>query len=436
MAVETLTTPRTNLPNSFVDVTAREVDFVTRFAKNWTALQEVLGISRPIKKAAGTKLVSYTASVNLESGAVNPGAVIPYSKATVTEIGYEDLTLEKYAKAVTIEDVDKYGVQVAVEKTDDAFLDELQADVLETFFTKLSDDTYAMTASRANFQKAVAAAIGLVKDKFKKMRKNASSTIVFVNTLDAYDYLGDANISIQTMFGIDYVEKFLGADVMILSSEIEQGSVIALPADNLVLYYVDPSTEFSKLGLVYTTDGVTNLIGFHAQGNYGTAVGESFALKGMKLWYEFADGVAIVSIDANSINGLTVESETDAASFPWTDKKASDMQTDVSVSGSKITGTLKFIEGGLSPAGPLAGDGYFIALKWSNPAAGVTSLKVGLQPSASGMDLVECIDDLDRNGVFKISSGSQKLVLVQSNDGHKTKQVFDLSGLTFEEVGV
>lgn len=52
------------------------------------------------------------------------------------------------------------------------------------------------------------------------------------------------------------------------------------------------------------------------------------------------------------------------------------------------------------------------------------------------MDLVECIDDTDRNGVFKISNKNQKFVLVQSNDSKKTKQVFDLTGLTFEEVGV
>ena len=91
----------------------------------------------------------------------------------------------------------------------------------------------------------------------------------------------------------------MGATTMILSSDIEQGAVIAIPADNLVLYYVDPSTEFAKLGLVYTTDGETNLIGFHVQGNYGTAVGESYALKGMKLWPEYADGVAIIAIDAN-----------------------------------------------------------------------------------------------------------------------------------------
>lgn len=299
MAVENLTTPRTALPNVFTDVDAREKDFVSRFGTSWQALQEILGIMRPIKKEAGTKLVSYTASVELESGAVNPGAVIPYSKATVAESIKDDLTLNKYAKAVTIEDVDKYGADVAVQKTDEAFLNELQSEVLTDFYTVLQDDTDAMTGTEATFQMAVAIAIGKVRDKFKKMHKNASNVVVFVNTLDAYAYLGAADISIQSLFGIDYVQNFMGATTMILSSDIEQGAVIAIPADNLVLYYIDPSTEFAKLGLVYTTDGETNLIGFHVQGNYGTAVGESYALKGMKLWPEYADGVAIIAIDAN-----------------------------------------------------------------------------------------------------------------------------------------
>ena len=299
MAVETLTTPRTALPNVFTDVDAREKDFVSRFGSSWQALQEILGIMHPIKKEAGTKLVSYSASVELESGNVNPGAVIPYSKATVVESIKEDLKLNKYAKAVTIEDVDKYGADVAVQKTDEAFLNELQSEVLTDFYTVLQDDTDAMTGTEATFQMAVAIAIGKVRDKFKKMHKNASNVVVFVNTLDAYTYLGAADISIQSLFGIDYVQNFMGATTMILSSDIEQGAVIAIPADNLVLYYVDPSTEFEKLGLVYTTDGETNLIGFHVQGNYGTAVGESYALKGMKLWPEYADGVAIIAIDSN-----------------------------------------------------------------------------------------------------------------------------------------
>lgn len=297
MAVESLTNPRENLPNVYTDVTAREVDFVTRFGQNWEALRDILGIMRPIKKTAGTQLVSYTASVTLAEGTVDAGEVIPYSKATVVETTKEDLTLQKYAKAVPIEDVDKYGAEIAVTKTDDAFLTELQNKVMDDFYTKLTGDTYALTGAYSTFQMAVAMAVGKVRDKFKKMKKDITSVVVFVNTLDAYAYLGQANISIQNMFGIEYVKDFLGAKTMILSSEIEQGKVIAIPSENMVLYYADPSTEFSKLGLVYTVNGESPLIGFHAQGNYTTAVGESFALMGMALWFEYADGVAIVDID-------------------------------------------------------------------------------------------------------------------------------------------
>lgn len=297
--VESFTNPRDSLPNVYTDIAAREIDFVTRFGTTWEELQNVLGISRPIKKEAGTQLVSYTASVALEDGDVDAGCVIPYSKATVKEVKKADLSLKKYAKAVPVEDVDKYGVEVAVQKTDDAFLNELQGVVLDDFYANITDDTSAITETYATFQKAVAMSIGLVKDKFKKMRKNSTNIVVFVNTLDLYEYLGDTPITIQTAFGLDYVKNFLGATTMIITSEIDPGTVVAIPAENLVAYFVDPSTEFAKLGLTYTTDGDTNLIGFHAQGNYGTAVGESFALMGMKLWMEYADGVAVVTIDAN-----------------------------------------------------------------------------------------------------------------------------------------
>jgi hypothetical protein len=298
--VESFTNPRDSLPNVYTDIAAREIDFVTRFGTTWEELQNVLGISRPIKKEAGTQLVSYTASITLEDGAVNPGNVIPYSKATVKEVKKADLSLKKYAKAVPVEDVDKYGVEVAVEKTDDAFLNELQGVVLDDFYANITDDTSAMTGTYPTFQKAVSMAIGKVKDKFKKMRKNSTNVVVFVNTLDLYEYLGDTPITIQTAFGLDYVKNFLGATTMIITSEIDSGTVVAIPAENLVAYFVDPSTEFARLGLVYTTDGDTNLIGFHAQGNYGTAVGESFALMGMKLWMEYADGVAINTIGSET----------------------------------------------------------------------------------------------------------------------------------------
>ena len=136
------------------------------------------------------------------------------------------------------------------------------------------------------------------------------------------------------------------------------------------------------------------------------------------------------------MTSLTLQSESDEATFPWTALTPADFQDDVTVTGNVISGNLKFIEGGLSPSGPLAGDGYFVALKWSDPDEAATSLKVGLVPSASGMDLVECIDDTDRNGVFKVTDPkNQVLKLISSNADHKTTQIFKLTGLVLESAG-
>lgn len=282
-----------------ITVTAREIDFVTRFTDDWTALREIMGIMRPIKKAPGTKLTSYTASVTLANGAVAEGDEIPYSKATVTPVSYADLTLEKYCKAVSIEAVNQYGATVAVEKTDNAFLKELQSKVMSDFYDFV--ETGTLTSTESTFQMAVAMAIGKVKDKFKKLHKNASEVVVFVNTLDVYRYLGSANITVQTSNGIDYMKNFMGASTMILSSELPEGKVIAVPADNIVLYYADPSdSDFRKLGLQFTTQGETNLIGFHAEGDYKHAVGESFAIMGMTLWAEYLDAIAVITISGAS----------------------------------------------------------------------------------------------------------------------------------------
>ncbi len=105
------------------------------------------------------------------------------------------------------------------------------------------------------------------------------------------------------------------------------------------------------------------------------------------------------------------------------------------MNGGEITGALTFVEGGLSPSGPLAGDGYFLALKFSDFAEGLTyeDVQVGLVASASGMDLVTL--DSDQDCVFKIADKDhQKIKTVQTDSaGHKNIQLFGLSGLTLVE---
>lgn len=294
--IATLTNPRANTTlTGDITVAAREVDFVSRFTQNWDALREIVGIMNPVRKAPGTKLTSYKATVTLEDGDVPEGAVIPYSKAKVAPVAHEDITIKKYAKGVTIEDVAKYGAAVAVQRTDDAFLNELQGVVMDEFYAFLQ--TGSLTDNATDFQMGVALAVGSVKDKFKKLHLNSGGVVVFVNTMDAYRYLGAAQLTVQNSFGIEYVQNFMGAETVILSSEIAAGKIIATVADNLTLYYIEPSdSEFAQLGLRYTVEGETNLIGFHAEGNYSTAVGESYAIMGMKLWAEYLDGIAVVTV--------------------------------------------------------------------------------------------------------------------------------------------
>jgi hypothetical protein len=297
--VETFTNPRDSLPNVYNAVKSREQDFVTRFNDNWESLRNIMGIMRPIRKAPGTSLVSYTADVTLEDGNVAPGHVIPYSKATVTQVAKGDLTIKKYAKAVPIEDVDKYGATIAVEKADDAFLSRLQNVVLSNFYAFLNTGSLEGTAS--TWQDALAKAQGEVLNKFATMQKDVTGIVGFANILDAYDYLGAADITVQTRFGLTYVQDFLGYSTLFLlpATQIARGTVIATPTENIDLYYIDPSdSEFAKLGLTYTVQGETNLIGFHAQGNYSTAVGESYALMGMSLWAEYLDGIAKITFTA------------------------------------------------------------------------------------------------------------------------------------------
>lgn len=280
--------------------TAREVDFVTRFNDNWDALRTILGITRPIRKAPGTKLVSYKAEVDggLKGGStVAEGDEIPFTKMKVAPVAYGDIEVSKYAKSVTIESVAKYGAEVAVEKTDDAFLVALQNKILGDFYTFLATGSLELTPK--TWQQALAQAKGKVLAKFMGMDKDVTEVVGFANIMDFYDYLGDKEITTQTMFGLTYVQNFLGYSTLFLLPDkyVAAGKVIATPVENIDLYYVDPSdSDFAKLGLNYTVKGETNLIGVHVEGDYSRATGDMYAIMGMKLWAEYLDGIAVATV--------------------------------------------------------------------------------------------------------------------------------------------
>lgn len=276
-------------------VAAREVDFVTRFSNNWQELMDIMGITRLVPKVPGTVLKSKYAAVTLEDGAVAEGAVIPYSHATVSEKPYAPIVMNKYRKGVSAEAIADHGYDAAVQLTDDQFLFELQGEVTDNFYTYIQTGTLADT--QATFQSALAMAQGNVRNKWKQMRKGISDVVGFCNILDAYEYLGAANITVQSEFGMNYIENFLGYSKLFLTSEVAHNKVIATPVENLVLYYINPAdSDFAKAGLEFRVDGDTPLIGFHVVGNYDTVVSDSVAIMGMVLFAEYLDGIAVETI--------------------------------------------------------------------------------------------------------------------------------------------
>lgn len=118
-------------------------------------------------------------------------------------------------------------------------------------------------------------------------------------------------------------------------------------------------------------------------------------------------------------------------------KEVSDLQSNVTVDGTSISGTLNYVTDytQFSSQTELQ-SGNYLALKFSDIDPAATSVKVGLVPSAIGMDLVEIIDDPDKNGVFRVTNkNTQKFKIVTSDGTNEKTQIFDLSGLTLEDQG-
>lgn len=108
---------------------------------------------------------------------------------------------------------------------------------------------------------------------------------------------------------------------------------------------------------------------------------------------------------------------------------------DVNVTGKAIGGTLKFLSGS-NAITDYWGEGYFFAFTMNldgNDWSKYDSVKVGVEPS-QGSGLVEIIEDPDKNGIVKIGNDvTQKFVILAKKGTQTKKQVFDLSGLDFEE---
>ena len=273
----------------------REVDFVTRFTHSSLAkLIEVLGVTRKIPMMEGTTMYVYNMSGELQSGAVAEGEVIPLTKIEQTKTPIGEITLKKWRKGVSAEAIKKSGYQTAVVETDEKLLSLVQNGVRSDLFSFLNGTiTGATQVVGAGLQEALAKAWGQLQVLFED---DTAQAVYFVNPLDVADYLGKANITVQTVFGMNYVEDFLGLGTVILSSRITQGTFVATAKENFIMYYLTMNGDVAQaFGL--TADEL-GYIGINSgyQNNERAQI-ESLVMDGIQFLVEYAAGVVKGTID-------------------------------------------------------------------------------------------------------------------------------------------
>lgn len=267
----------------------REVDFVQQFTHASLAkLIEVLGVTRKIPMMEGTTMYVYTMSGTLANGAVGEGEVIPLTEIEQTKTPIGEITLNKWRKGVSAEAIKKSGFQTAVNDTDAKLLSLVQQKVRTDLFSFLNGTiTGSTSVSGTGLQKALANGWGKLQALFED---DTAQAVYFVNPEDIADYLGSASITVQTAFGMNYVEDFLGLGTVIISSRITKGTFIATAKENIIMYYLTVNGDVAQafgltadeLGYIGIASGIKNT---------ERAQIESLVMDGIQFLVEYAGGV-------------------------------------------------------------------------------------------------------------------------------------------------
>ena len=266
----------------------REVDFVSQFThKSLAKLIEVLGVTRRIPMMEGTTMYTYKMTGTLQNGAVAEGDIIPLSKYEQEKVPVGEITLNKWRKAVSAEAIKKSGYTTAVTETDAALLRDVQNGIRTNLFGFINAANGATTASGDTLQALLANLWGQLQVLFED---DTAEAVYFVNPLDVAEYLGTANITVQTAFGMNYVENFLGLGTVIMSNRITKGTAVATAKQNLIMYYLTMNGDLAA-AFDLTTDELGYVGIKSGYQNEERAQIESLVMDGIQFLVEYAEGV-------------------------------------------------------------------------------------------------------------------------------------------------
>lgn len=275
---------------------ALDLEMVANFKGEFDRLAQVFGIFAPEVIAAGTALEQIKITGALADEATDEagmssgtkyveGELVALSKYQVEKVPVGSIKPAPYRKQTTAQAILKSGYEAAVLGTDRKMLSNLRNATVKEFFDFLKNGTGEATGN--GLQAALAMVSATLGDAMEKNGDSTSGIVHFVNRLDAAEYLGKAAITTQDVFGLRYLEDFLGIQNVFLTSQVAKGSVFATPVENIHAYALD-FASLASAGLSYTTDE-SGLIGVAHTPAYDRVSAETHVLKGLTLFPEVKD---------------------------------------------------------------------------------------------------------------------------------------------------
>lgn len=267
---------QTNMLTAAQTCTGLDIEFIRNFTEEYDRLAEILGLFDVETVAAGSAMFQYVVTGELNTSVPAEGEATPLSLFKTEKEALDPITIKRYAKGTTIEAILKSGFENAVLKTDRKFVSTLRDVVLANFFMFLGNGTG--TASATSLQDLLAHADANLLDALENNHDSSDSLVHFVSRQDVADYLGDREITTQTLFGLTYLKDFLGVENVIVTSKVAKGTVYVTPAENIHVYGVD-FASLDDAGLEYETDA-SGLVGVHHVSDYDHGAAETFAVLG------------------------------------------------------------------------------------------------------------------------------------------------------------
>ena len=263
----------------------RMIDFASQFTGGIAKLVEALGVTRKIAVQEGAALKALKVTGTLESGAVAEGDLIPLSHYATEEVPVGEVKLNKWRKSTTAEAILKGGYDQAVGATTDKMVRDVQKTIRTDLFAFMATGTG--TATGTGLQAALANAWGKLQVLWED---DAVETVFFLNPMDVADYLGTAQVTMQTAFGMNYIENFLGLGTVFLNGSVAQGEFYATAKENVILYHVNVAAGDIKNAFQLTTDE-TGYVGIREYADEDHACVNDLVMSGVTFFPERLDGI-------------------------------------------------------------------------------------------------------------------------------------------------